>query len=192
MRDRFKFRKVAAFIPLIAVASGLLALLWIAQQRTSHQNRHNWCIGNGKKLYVAMMAYEEKYGRYPPRVIVGPDGKPWHSWRVILTEFIDPDLYQRYSFDEPWDGPNNSQLLTLMPFIYRCLNDSRQNPYYTSYVYEKSDPGSLISWRITESRHDILWMAPYDGLNEKEAPPKDCGKPTVVDFMYGVSKDDRR
>jgi len=58
----------------------------------------------------------------PPAITVnGPDGKPWHSWRVLILPFIEEEaLYNEYRFDEPWNGPNNSKLASKMPDVFRC------------------------------------------------------------------------
>ena len=50
-----------------------------------------------------------------------PDGRKWHSWRVLLLPFMEQGpLYDAYRFDEPWDGPNNRKLLAMMPSLYAC------------------------------------------------------------------------
>ena len=57
----------------------------------------------------------------------GPDGKPWHSWRVLLLPYLEERrLYDRYRFSEPWDGPHNRRLAAEFPTlrIYRCPSES--------------------------------------------------------------------
>lgn len=50
---------------------------------------------------------------------MGADGKSAHSWRVLLLPFFEQkQLYDGYSFDEPWDGPNNSKLARQMPRVF--------------------------------------------------------------------------
>ena len=42
------------------------------------------------------------------------------SWRVLILPYIEEDeLFKQYRFDEPWDGPNNIQLLQRMPRTFR-------------------------------------------------------------------------
>ncbi|MFN0054738.1 MAG: DUF1559 domain-containing protein, partial [Planctomycetales bacterium] len=43
-------------------------------------------------------------------------------------------LYQRYRFDEPWDGPNNSQLLPLMPQVFRCPTHGQPGDTVTAFA----------------------------------------------------------
>ena len=41
------------------------------------------------QISLAMHSYHEKYGHLPPAYVLGADGKPAHSWRVLLLEFLD-------------------------------------------------------------------------------------------------------
>ena len=44
-----------------------------------------------------------------------------HSWRVLILPFLDQEpLHREYDFAEPWDGPNNSRLLSRMPAVFAC------------------------------------------------------------------------
>jgi len=66
-----------------------------------------------------MHNYHDKYGRFPPAAVCGPDGKPLLSWRVLLLPFLGDDgLYEQFKLDEPWDSPHNIQLLSHMPSVY--------------------------------------------------------------------------
>lgn len=183
---RFSLRTI---LILIALASVSLSYLAVEARRARHSARQNTCIKYGKFMTLSLAAYKDKYGEYPPRVVLGPQGQPWHSWRVLLLEFSDEALFQRYSFDEPWDGPNNSKLLSSMPAEYRCPNDRRANLQYPSYFYQKAELEGPSEWQIVEARHDIPWMAPDDRLGGPSAPPVDCGEPTVVDFRGWVDKE---
>jgi hypothetical protein len=67
-----------------------------------------------------MHNFHDTHKQFPPAAIFGPDGKPWHSWRVLLLPYLEQiALYDQYRFDEPWDGPNNKKLLAAMPPVYR-------------------------------------------------------------------------
>ena len=40
---------------------------------------------------------------------------------MLLLPYLEQnELYKRYRFDEPWDGPNNRKLAALMPEVFRC------------------------------------------------------------------------
>ena len=47
-----------------------------------------------------------------------------HSWRTLILPFLDEKgLYDKYNFNEPWNGPNNKKLLASRPEGYACLSD---------------------------------------------------------------------
>jgi Protein of unknown function (DUF1559) len=69
------------------------------------------CQGRFNQMQFALTRYHETHGHFPPAFIVGPDGKPWHSWRVLILPYMEhSSVYEKYRFDEPWNGPNNRLL----------------------------------------------------------------------------------
>jgi hypothetical protein len=93
-------------------------------------------IVNLKRIGMALLGFVSTYeGRLPPAVIAGPDGRPWHSWRVLVLPFLDEvNLYDRYHFDEPWDGPNNRQLLDSMPEVFSDPIHGDDRGHFTHYA----------------------------------------------------------
>jgi hypothetical protein len=95
------------------------------------------CNDNMKNIVLALLNYHDVYRRFPPAYIADKDGKPMHSWRVLLLPFLErKTLYDQYRFDEPWDGPHNSRLAAQMPSCYQCsasYEDSIRPPL-TRYV----------------------------------------------------------
>jgi hypothetical protein len=77
------------------------------------------CRANLARIGVALQAYHTDHGSFPPAVVYDANGKPAHSWRVLLLPYLgEGELFARYNMQEPWDGPMNSYLLTLMPEVY--------------------------------------------------------------------------
>ncbi len=92
-------------------------------------------INNLKQIGLAMHNFSNAHGYFPPAVVHGPDGKPWHSWRVLLLPFVgQAHLYEQYRFDEPWDGPNNKQLIQQVPSVYRDPIHGDTRDGYTHYA----------------------------------------------------------
>jgi hypothetical protein len=92
-------------------------------------------VNNLKQIGLAMHNFHDVYKSFPPAVIFGPDGKPWHSWRVLILPFVEQaQLYGRYRFDEPWDGPHNKELLREMPAIYHDPVYSGAQDTFTHYA----------------------------------------------------------
>ena len=126
------------------------------------------------QISVALQSYHNSYGLFPPAYISDKAGKPMHSWRVLILPFLgQQELYDKYRFDEPWDGPHISQLHAEQShWIFRCssgglyvavvgphtvwpgakatrLSDITDEPAKTIMVVESSN----------SERH---WMEPYD------------------------------
>jgi hypothetical protein len=79
------------------------------------------CRGHFCGIALALHNYADAYGSFPPPFIADEQGRPMHSWRVLILPFIDQkDLYSRYRFDEPWDGPNNRQLHSESIRLFNC------------------------------------------------------------------------
>lgn len=102
----------------------LAALLFPAVSNARARARRTQCTNNVKQIVLAMQEYADQYGMFPPAYTVDANGKPMHSWRVLILPYLEQGaLFNQYRLDEPWDGPNNSQLAGLMPAIFRCPGD---------------------------------------------------------------------
>ncbi len=115
-------------ILLFLFAAGM-ALASPYLRRVRHQQqiaRSSVCQHHLAFLYRALDAYHQEHGTFPPAYVAGPDGKPWHSWRILVLETLgeplSTEVYRQYRFDEPWNGPNNIRLTHRMPEFFACPN----------------------------------------------------------------------
>jgi hypothetical protein len=84
---------------------------------------------------LAVANYESANGHLPPPFVRGPDGTPWHSWRVLILPYIEADdIFKQYRFDEPWDGPHNRRLADRMPRIFAFHNHWQPGQTTTNYL----------------------------------------------------------
>ncbi|QDU95329.1 DUF1559 family PulG-like putative transporter [Lignipirellula cremea] len=91
------------------------------------------CSGHMKMISLGLMGYSDQNRTYPPAFTTDENGKPMHSWRVLILPYLEESaLYEQYDFDEPWDGPNNSKLMDKCPEVFRCLADDG-DPNASSY-----------------------------------------------------------
>lgn len=126
---------VPTIFVLLVCGGMLLALLFPALQAAREAARRAQCTNNMKQIALAMLSYENEYGKFPPAFIPDKNGKPMHSWRVLLLPYLDrQDLYSKYRFDEPWDGPHNGRLASQMPRVYCCPDDPTPGGGMTDYV----------------------------------------------------------
>lgn len=108
-------------VAMAVVAGGWLA---IAVRQAKDAAIACQCQGHLNQLQLALVNYESVNGRLPPAYIVGKDGRPMHSWRVLILPFIDErSLYESYDFNEPWNGPHNSKLADKMPGIFHMPSE---------------------------------------------------------------------
>ncbi len=145
-------------------------------------SRRSQCKYNLKQIGLALHNYHDKFGCFPPAFIADEDGRPMHSWRVLILPFLgQAPLYNQYSFDEPWDGPNNSKLAdTILP-IYNCPEGDHgaSNSSTTNYVaivggetaWPDSGPTAFRDIRdgtsntllvVEVANSGIHWMEPRD------------------------------
>ena len=115
---------------------------------------------NLKEIVAACHRFHEFWGGFPPAVLIGPDGKAWHSWRVLILPYLKrkdryTDLYERYRFDEPWNGPNNIKLIPEIP-----------DEYHDSVYGEKSEKG-ITNYAAVVGPDAAFVKAKFDGKSEK-------------------------
>jgi hypothetical protein len=130
---------------------------------------------------LAVNNYESTYGTLPPAYLADKDGRPMHSWRVLLLPFLGQDeVYSAYNFAEPWDGPNNRKLADKIGNIYRRPEDPPGSTLtrFVAVVGEETvfpgaraiglddisdGTGSTILF-VEVADSDISWMEPRDLL----------------------------
>jgi prepilin-type processing-associated H-X9-DG protein len=131
---------------LLLVVPILIALLLPAVQAAREAARRSQCNNNLKQIAIAMLNYHDTWNTFPPAYLADENGRPMHSWRVLILPYMEQKaLYDRYNFDEPWDGPNNSQLAAMMPPPYGCASDPAAGPAGSTTSYAAiTGPGTLF------------------------------------------------
>lgn len=176
---------VVAVVVLLMCGGMLAALLLPAVQSAREAARKSACMNNMKQISLAMMQYETDYGKFPPAYIADKNGRPMHSWRVLLLPYLEADdLYRQYDFNEPWDGPKNRQLAARMPQVYRCPSSADEGGVVTDYLVI-TGPGTMFDGDkgmsiagvrdglsntilvVEVSGADIHWMEPRDLEKQK-------------------------
>lgn len=95
------------------------------------------CKNNLRQIAEALSNYEAEYHTYPPVSVADDNGRPMHSWRVLILPYLgEKALYDKYDFNEPWDGPANRKLLARRPSVFACPGDvaALRNGETTGYL----------------------------------------------------------
>jgi hypothetical protein len=178
--NQTSFRLVTSFF---YIACLLLVLLLPSAQPARDAALQTACRNNLKQITQALMNYESVKGRFPPPYVADASGRPMHSWRVLILPYLgETALFNKYSFSEPWDGPNNRTLMESMPDVYACpaqIDSSDSHQWETNYfAIIGPDTGWSIptgvrlrdirdgpSWTcllIEASGMHVNWMEPRD------------------------------
>ncbi len=152
----------------------LLPAIQSARQAATRMQSSN----NMKMIAISLLNYEDSHKVFPAASLADEStGKPPHSWRVALLEFVDPDLFKEYDFSKPWDDPVNLRLESRMPEIYKNHRFDAE-PYHTNYLAVVGDrtvlqvnrfvklsdviDGSSRTIVIVEAVKTVHWMEPTD------------------------------
>lgn len=120
---KWKSTNTLLAVVFVALSAAVIGSCTAALRKVRDAGERSVCKGKLYALAIALHHYEEAHRSLPPPYVVGPDGKPWHSWRVLLLPFFSDEIYREYRFDEPWNGPNNSKLAGRVPRFYSCPSD---------------------------------------------------------------------
>ena len=111
---------------LSVLLGGCVLACLLPIQHVHEPARRAQCVNNLKQIVLALRNYHNVHGSFPPAFVPDEQGRPMHSWRVLLLQFIEQEaLYDQYDFSEPWDGPNNRKLLSQIPPAYMCPSEPR-------------------------------------------------------------------
>jgi len=139
-----------------------------------------------KELGLAMHNYLSTYGTFPPPYTVDKNGKPLHSWRVLILPFLEEEsLSRKIRLDEPWDSPYNRQFHSQMPPVYFNTaypgSDKKGETNFCMVIgpdtfgqangkgLKLSDikDGTSHTIMLVERKTPVCWMAPVDIEQEK-------------------------
>jgi type II secretory pathway pseudopilin PulG len=177
------------WVVVVLIICALGALLLPAVQSARGAAERSMCMNNLKQIQIAILNYESVNRTMPPAFVADANGKPMHSWRVLILPYLGENaLYAKYNFNEPWNGPNNSKLASQMPDVYRCPSQRQPAAGPTSEcnyfavvdptsgwpgavgrpIKQFADGTSLTLMVIEASGVGANWMEPRD-LNMDEA-----------------------
>lgn len=182
------FGAVAAVLGIVLVAglclAGLIVALVVPVYRTAQTTvQMSASNANLQTIGLALHAYHNANGCFPPAYLADAGGQPMHTWRVLLLPYLNETaLYQAYDFNEPWNGPNNSLLVSRMPFVYGSPNATSTAPVGQTRFAVVSGPGCAFEGAQPRTMNDM-----QDGLGNiifvvEAAAPIHWMKPVDVDY----------
>ena len=147
----------------------------ISMADTDKTGRHH--VANEiKQLTLAMLNYESAHGHLPPMCKVDAQGRPLHSWRILVLPFLGNEqgneIYRQYRMDRPWDSPHN---LAVAGQLQESLFGDEKDPTMATYKLVSGpgtpfDAGSECKLEgnsekigiVEDIKSPVLWTKPED------------------------------
>jgi hypothetical protein len=170
------------------VASGLLAVAAFASPVPKDAKlppptakELNASRNNLLQIGIAGHNYHDTFGAMP-QDIVGANGLPLLSWRVLLLPYLEEDVvYKEFKLDEAWDGPTNKKLIEKLPKVYAPIRvkADKGHTFYRGFnggdvasrpVFEPgvkyqllgiTDGTANTAW-VVEAWDPVVWTKPGD------------------------------
>ena len=142
------FRFIELFV-VIVIVSILVALLLPAVPAAREPARRMACANNLKHIGLAFQNYHDVYGSLPPAYTVDENGKPLHSWRVLLLPYLEQQgLYERIRLDEPWNSEYNKQFHNRVPTMLRCPSGGLPKLLSDKFSYLNSESNKMCHYSV--------------------------------------------
>jgi len=160
------------------------------------------CSKKIKLIGLALHNYHDTHNAFPPLYTVDKDGKPLHSWRVLILPYLEQTaLYEQIRLDEPWDSAHNKQFHDKMPVVYQCPENpgkgccysviagqgfapSREASRWTGMNLSGISDGTSNTLAIIEVKQPFCWMDPTADVTLDELE-KGINKGRVGSFHSG-------
>ena len=160
--------------------------------------RRMQCMNHMRMIGLAFHNYHDAHGAFPPLYTVDAEGKPLHSWRVLILPYIEQTaVYQMIRLDEPWDSVHNRQFHAFPIPTYLCPSNpvaGQLNCVYSVIAGEVFLPataagrnvgngiatiqdGTSNTVAIVELKQPFCWMDPTADID-------------LAEFVKGVNKPD--
>lgn len=109
------------------IISGLILLLFLfflllpATRRARPAAYRMSCSSNMRNIAIALNAYEQEHGCFPPAHTTDESGQRLHSWRSLILPYLDQkELYSKIDFSKPWNHPDNEFATKKTIPVYTC------------------------------------------------------------------------
>ncbi len=176
---------------LLLVCGGVLVLIVVpAVQAAGEAAQREQCRSNLHQIGQAMQSHCEAYNHFPQVYVPDENGKPKHSWRVMLLPYLgEHNLYKKYNLDEPWDSPANQKLAGMMPKIYHCPSDTLADASSETSYLMVAGPGTMgpggkarvAMWDIRDGSWVTILLVEVAGSGVNWLEPRDWDT-SVGDF----------
>ncbi|EKK02812.1 protein containing DUF1559 [Rhodopirellula baltica SH28] len=143
----------------------------------SESERHARAVDNLERLSVAILAYKNDKGHYPPAAHL-KSGVKTLSWRVLILPYLgQKDLFDQFDLNVPWNRSPNKELVEFIPDVFVSPErfDTKTNwmfPTYRTFMFGENryprdrnmEDGVDNTIMLVEVNDDLAveWTRPVD------------------------------
>lgn len=184
---------IVAMVLLSGVMIGLVYLTITMSDVVRTGTLNNACAENLLAIGKAMLQYHNEHGRFPPAATLDPQGRPMHSWRVLLLPYLGHEaLFHQYDMSVPWNYPQNQLLAAQMPAVYHCPDSLNVASSETSYmvvvapggVFHGAESASLLE--IADGPAQTLLVVETTGMAINWLEPRDLQRDSISLSINGA------
>ncbi len=168
-----------------------------------------------KAIAKAICDHREMWGEFPPPAIFDAEGKPLHSWRVLIVPYLEKNWFaDQYRMDEPWNGGHNKSLLETriegsgenrhdvagVRHWFVCTNGSSTRMKYATcfvMVVDRHDPseplkywpdvGNTPGWQQNKALGDVPIVVALSKSKSHWMEPRDFTLEDIVHLLIESS-----
>jgi hypothetical protein len=138
-RSRGWLINVVQLTGLVAIMIGFALVIPSQSARRAAQREE--CVNKLKMNAIALQNFHDTRKTFPLACVTDANGKPMHSWRVLLTPHFCDNFIDKYVRSEPWDGPTNRTLANAYSHSYYCCpNDENGGNTTEANFFAVVDP----------------------------------------------------
>jgi hypothetical protein len=173
----------------------LVAIVVYAKVRSlRNDTKITGCWARLHEVAFTVSKYNQKHGHLPPRVVY-KDGVAMHSWRVLILEEWEPQLFAQYRLSERWNSPHNSLLANQMPDRYRCPLDRSSLPTDQTTYVAVADSRAVLrtntdgTLRQEDVPPDSIMLIEFSSKPRHWMSPEDASPEEIIAYIQSMQTD---
>lgn len=175
---RFSLRRLLLALTLLAIVFAAARYLVEKVSAAREAALGSVCSGRFCQLTVALHNYHDVYGSFPPAIVHDSQGRPMHSWRMLLTPYLNGDSWANaYDYTRPWNHPANLRIEKNGERLFQCPS-APDGMRFTNYVLVTGPntlfpPDRCTTFKDAEGRDDAIWLVEIANSDIHWMEPRD-------------------